>query len=371
MFGIRFACTKTPRKRQEIGDMKPTLTEDEDVLHALFETCKSLGIDLKDAASKSGLPAKLLTLPNHFVPSHLFNYLLENIAKKYHCQDFALHLANKLQRSELGLPTTVMSLCSNFKTGLEHASHYSAYYQDTGYWRHEICDEQVTLIKSANSLSSKYYRQRNLLGTAQMFLLLNTLSSDLWQPKKVCFSFPDPGAKFSDTFHDFFDCELIFDQPNDSISFPADYLEFSISSSDPMLLRSMEVHIKGLQEELLQGRDFVERARLLIDERLRFSHCSEEELAFYMKLSCAELRSELKQANTNFSQLVEQQISDRAAFYAERCHVPMDIVLSSLMPYNEDRLYELLKDREKDPTEPILRQDDIIRGGISKPPSTH
>ncbi|WP_269618132.1 AraC family transcriptional regulator ligand-binding domain-containing protein [Zhongshania sp. BJYM1] len=347
--------------------MKHTLTEDEDVLHALFEACKSLGIDLKDAASKAGLPAKLLTLPNHFVPSHLLNYLLETIAKDYHCQDFALHIASKLQSPELGLPTTVMSLSSDFKTGLEHASHYSAYYQDTGYWRHDICDEQVTLVKSANSLSSKYYRQRNLLGTAQMFLLLNTLSSHLWQPKKVCFSFSDPGAKFSQTYRDFFDCELIFDQPNDSISFPVDYLEFSISSSDPMLLRSMEVHIRGLQEELLHGRDIVERCRLLIDERLRFAHCSEDELAFYLKISTAELQRELKQANTSFKHLIEQQISARAAFYATRCHAPMDIVLSCLMPDDEERLYALLKEREKDPTEPTLRQDDIIKGGISKP----
>lgn len=350
--------------------MKHTLTEDEDVLHALFEACKSLGIDLKDAASKAGLPAKLLTLPNHFVPSHLFNYLLETIAKKYHCQDFALHLANKLQTPELGLPTTVMSLSSDFKTGLEHASNYCAYYQDTGYWRHQICDEQVTLIKSANRLSSTYYRQRNLLGTAQMFLLMNTLSSHLWQPKKVCFSFSDPGAKFSQTFHKFFDCELIFDQPNDSISFPVDYLEFSISSSDPMLLRSMEAHIRGLQEELLHDRNIVERARLMIDERLRFAHCSEDELAFYMKLSTADLRSELEKANTNFTEVLEQQISARAVFYSKRCHVPMDIVLSSLMPYHEDRLYDLLKEREKDPTEPTLRQDDNIKGGISKPFTT-
>jgi len=350
--------------------MKHKLTEDEDVLHALFEACKSLGIDLKDAASKAGLPAKLLTLANHFVPSHLFNYLLETIAKDYHCQDFALHIANKLQSPELGLPTTVMSLSADFKTGLEHASHYSAYYQDTGYWRHNICDQQVTLVKSANSLSSTYYRQRNLLGTAQMFLLLNTLSNHFWQPTKVCFSFSDPGAKFSQTYRDFFDCELIFDQPNDSISFPVDYLEFSISSSDPMLLRSMEVHIRGLQEELLHGRDIVERARLIIDERLRFAHCSEEELAFYMKLSTADLRSEFDKANTNFTDLLEQQISARAVFYTQRCHVPMDIALTSLMPHDEDRLYDLLKEREKEPTEPTLRQDDKIKGGISKPLSS-
>jgi hypothetical protein len=90
-----------------------------------------------------------------------------------------------------------------------------------------------------------------------------------------------------------------------------------------------------------------------------------------MKLSCAELRSKLKQRDTNFTELLEQQISVRTVFYAQRCHVPMDIVLSSLMPCNEDRLYELLKERENDPAEPALRQDDIIRGCISKPLSTN
>ncbi|CAA0078977.1 Uncharacterised protein [Zhongshania aliphaticivorans] len=321
--------------------MKPALTEDDDVLHALHAACKDLGIDLKDVLVKLQLSEKLLSQAGQLVPSHLLNIVLETIAKDFHCHDIALHIARKLQSPQLGLPTMLMALSSDVAAGLNHASHYTAFYHDTGYWQSQISGDHVTLFKSTNSFSQKYYRQRNLLGTAQMFLLLSNLSGHLWRPDKVDFSFADPGANFSKTFHDFFDCDIRFDQANDAIHFPVDYLEFSIHSSDPTLLRSMELHIKSLHEELLHNRNFIERARLLLDERLRFSHCSEDELAFYMDLSTADLKRELQSANTDFDSLLEQQVCKRASHYQSQVHVPNDVIASMLMPDNTPHFYEL------------------------------
>jgi hypothetical protein len=201
----------------------------------------------------------------------------------------------------------------------------------------------VTLFKPASNFSRKHFRQRNLLGTAQMFLLLGNLSENLWRPNKLSFSFANPGAKFSQTFHDFFDCELHFDQVNDEISFPANYLKFTIRTSDPTLLRGIELQIKTLQSNLLHDRDFIDRARLLIDQRLRFAYCSEDELAFYMKVSNTELENELRQANSSFKLLLEQQIYARATDYLNNFHAPSNLIASALMPENTEHFYQLMK----------------------------
>ena len=322
--------------------MKQPLSEDENVLNALIETSKDLGIDLEAAISKLGLSEKLLSSPGQFVASHLFNCLLEAIAKDYHCHDMALRIASKQPEPQLGLPTSLMALSSNFRSGLNKASEYSAFYHDTHYWQHDVCEDHVRLFKASTPYSSQYFHQRNLLGTAHMFTLIGNLSNHLWHPNKLSFSFPDPGAKFSQTFHDFFGCELLFDQDEDSITFPLEYLEYSIASSDPSLLRGMELHIKSLQEELLQDRSFIERARLLMDERLRFAHCGEAELAHYMAVSTEQLRVELRLENVTFNALFEQQICKRAAEYTQKYHAPSKLIAAALMPENKTRLLELM-----------------------------
>jgi hypothetical protein len=322
--------------------MKQAISGDEDVLNALKTACKTLGIDLKTVIKTLDLPAKLLSLPNKFVPSHLFNYLLQTIVQDYHCHDIALCIASELQSPQLGLPTTVMSLSSNLQAGLNNASDHSFSYDDTSYWQQRRCDDELTLFKPATTFSRNHFCQRNLLGTAQMFLLLGNLSDRLWRPNKLSFSFADPGAKFSQTFHDFFDCELSFDQANDEISFPADHLEFSISSSDPMLLRSVKLQTKILQNELFRDRNFIDRARLIIDGRLRFANCNEDELAFYMKMSAAELEHELRQANSSFKKLLEQQIYKRGQDYLGKFHAPSKLIASALMPDNESRFHQIM-----------------------------
>lgn len=322
--------------------MTQSLTEDDDVLNALIATCDDLGIDLKRVIADMGLPAKILTAAQQFIPSHLFNCVLETIAANYHCRDLALHIASELQSPQLGLPTTVMALSNTVGTALNNASKYSAFYHDTSYWQHRISDTEVSLFKAASPFSSEHYRQRNLLGTAQMFLLLNSLSPHLWRPNKVGFSFPDPGVLFSKTFHTFFACDLLFDQAEDSISFAADYLEFHVSGSDINLLRGIENQTAVMKRLLLQDRNLVDQARLLINERLRFAHCTEAELAHFMEISSEQLRDELNRANISFAEILEQQICKRAKEYVKKYHAPIKLITSALMPENEDRLSHLM-----------------------------
>lgn len=97
-----------------------------------------------------------------------------------------------------------------------------------------------------------------------------------------------------------------------------------------------------LQEELVHGRDFIDRARLIVDERLRFAHCSEDELAFYMEVSAAELEDELSQANSSFKKLLEQQIYKRAQDYLRKFQAPSKVIASALMPNNEARFHQLM-----------------------------
>jgi len=325
--------------------MTKFVSQDEDVLNALKTATHRIGIDLPDAAMNLGLPPDLLANPDQFVPSQLFNCLLESIARDYHCRDLALKIAEHLETPALGLPTRMMALSKTFGDALAIATQYSAYYRDTGHWQHQIGEDGVTLFKALNPTANSYFQQRSLLGTAQMYRLLQHWSGNAWQPSAVSFSFSDPGARFTDTFKQFFATELRFDQAFDGIHFPVDCLGLNITTANDQLLYGVLAHIDSLEQEINKGGDLISQARLVINQRLSFASCNLEELAYYLNVSADSLSAELDAQGLSFEQLLEQQIAEKANYYLTEFHAPTELILSALMPDNEPRLSELLMAR--------------------------
>ncbi|QQD19160.1 AraC family transcriptional regulator ligand-binding domain-containing protein [Spongiibacter nanhainus] len=322
--------------------MKRFLSDEKDIANAFLRACDALGIDHKNALKELGLSRVLLNYPECFVPSHMFNLVIEELARTYHCHDFALHIAQNLTVPHLGLTAKIASFSLDLRSALNHADNYSLYYQDSGCWQHHIADGQVCLYKPTTPYSSHYYPQRNLLGSAQMFMLLGQLTDGLWQPSSISLSFPDPGYRFTDTFSDFFQCELSFQQNRDAIYFSEDYLDYNLSTADLNMQQNLETQIKGLQQSIFEDRDLVDCARMIIDQRLRFSSCSETELAYFMGVSTVELTDNLNAVATSFKPLLQQQQLERARYYTKRFNCPGDLVARAIMPEEPEKLSALL-----------------------------
>ena len=325
--------------------MKSPLSQDVDVLNALKSATQTIGFDLQDAVIGLGLPPDLLKSPDQFVPSQLFNCLLESIARDYHCHDIALKVAQNLHSPQLGLPARVMELSPNLRIALDKATQYGAFYRDTCPWQHQVSDSEVAIYKLNTDIGSQHLRQRSVLGTAQMYLLLRKLSGNNWHPHRVSFSSPDPGARFSDTYKDFFNCEIDFDQPINAVHFSEHYLDYSIATSNNTLLQTIEHHIQGLQRELTKDGDLITKAKLIINQRLNFGYCSINELTHDLSTTKELLLDELHSHGLNFESLMEQQISEKANYYLTEFHAPTELILSSLMPQNEPRLNDLLTEK--------------------------
>ncbi|NKI16238.1 AraC family transcriptional regulator [Spongiibacter sp. KMU-166] len=312
--------------------MMPSASEDEIVLHALQEATRSLGIDLEHSLKRLGLSPRLLAPPGRFAASHLLNYLLEDMAQHYHCQDLALHVADKLSAPQLGLPARVLSLSLDLENGLDKAAQFPVFYRDTCYWQHSVMAGQVTLSKPASPFGSQFFRQRNVFGTAQMFMLLRQLTGKLWHADAVSFSFSDPGGNFTQTYRAFFNCELHFNQVVDAIHFSDEFLNYQFAGSDVNMLRMLEARIVTMQRELLRQRDFLDQARLLIDQRLNFSTCTLDELAVYMNRSEGQLSGDFDSSGMTFDALLHQRRVERAKYYATALRAPANVIAAALFP---------------------------------------
>ncbi|MAY38206.1 MULTISPECIES: AraC family transcriptional regulator ligand-binding domain-containing protein [Spongiibacter] len=318
--------------------MRPFLSDEEDVLNAFLKACNELGIDAKDALKSLDLAPSLLASPEKLVPSHLFNQLLEEVARLYHCHDLALRVAQQLGAPRLGLPGRLMAYSLDLRSGLNKAEHYAVYYQDTGYWQQHTDNGLVTLSKQPSPFASEYNHQRNLLGTAQLFLLLRQITGGFWQASQLSFSFPDPGGKFTDTFRAFFRCELRFSQPSDAIHFAEEYLDTDLSTADPGALKSLENQISAFQAELLGEQAPLGRARLLLDQRLRFASCDFSELAFYMGISKEALRQTFRDAASSFDEFRRERQAERAQYYERVFHAPTALLARAIAPEASDAL---------------------------------
>ncbi len=325
--------------------MKQIISQDADVLRSLESATKDLGFDLEEEVIKLGLPPSLLNDPDLFVPSQLFNCLLERIAKSLNCYDLGIQMAKHLSAPHLGLPTRVMSLCQNVKQALDKATHYSAFYRDTGPWQYQISDKTVKVFKVQDFQDQQKYLQRSLFGTAQMYSLITKLCDSQWKPASVSFSHKNPGGKFAQTYNDFFDCPVLFDQAFEGISFDAEHLNDAVVSADNELLFNIEQHIESLNKEILCGGDILSNARQIINQRLNFANCTLEEVAQFLSLSPNDFSKRLEQRAISFITLLEEQVCEKANFYLTQLNAPTELILSTLMPGNEPRLNELLMDK--------------------------
>ncbi len=325
--------------------MTAICSNDEYILKALQLATQQLGFDVQEAVIGLGLPPDLLNTPEQFVPSQLFNCLLESIARDFHCYDIALVAAQHLRTPQLGLPARVMELSPHLRAALPKATQYGAFYRDTGPWQHHISDGQVALYKNELEFGHELVQQRNLLGTAQMLMLMTQLCGETWRPSKVSLSMPDPGARFSQSFTEFFGCEIDYDQHFDALHFSEAYLDLPIATANTDLLLDIELHIHKLQRDILKEGDFITRVKLVINQRLNFGSCSKLELAKYLGTSIEHLTAELQAAQLDFETLLEQQISEKANYYLTEFHAPTKLILSTLMPNNERRLNQLLSEK--------------------------
>lgn len=328
--------------------MKQIVSQDTDILRSLESTSKEIGFNLEDEVIKLGLPPNLLSNPDLFVPSQLFNSLLENIAQNLHCHDLGIRMAKHLNSSHLGLPGRMMLLCETFKQALDKATHYSAFYRDTGPWQYCIDNDNVSIFKTHDYNGEQHYQQRSVFGTAQMYKLITTLSANQWKPTSVSFSHKDPGARFTETYKAFFNCDILFDQTFDGVSFDADHLNDDIISADKELLFNIEQHIEGLNKEVLNDNDFLSHVRQIISQRLNFSNCSLAEIADSLSLTSDDFSERLQQRTMSFKTLLEEQICEKANIYLTQFNAPTELVLSTLMPGNEARLNELLMNKIAD-----------------------
>ncbi|GAB2189267.1 hypothetical protein MAH1_08750 [Sessilibacter sp. MAH1] len=329
----------------DVTHMKQIVSQDTDVLLSLEAASKDLGFDLLDEVIKLGLPPDLLKNPDVFVPSQLFNCLLEHIANDMHCKHLGLLMAHHLQTPHLGIPTRVMSLCQNFREALLKANEYSAFYRDTGPWQSSTEGNNVSIFKIHDLIDGHHYHQRSLFGTAQMYHLILQLNGSEWQPSSVSFSFANPGGRFYETYQNFFDCAVKFDQPFDGVTFDAKYLDSSIVTADRELLKDIELHIETLNSEILTNGDFISHAKQIISQRLNFATCTLEEVAEFLSLTPCDLSKRLEQSALSFITLLEEQVCEKATFYLTQLNAPVELILSALMPGNEPRLNDLLTRR--------------------------
>ena len=324
-----------------IEPMTKLVSQDNDLLSALKLATKDLGIDLNAAAMTLGLPPNLLENADQFVASQLFNCLLQAIAKDHHCPQLAVHIAQHMTAPSLGLPTRIMGLSKTLGDALAISTQYGAFYRDTAHWQHQIGDQGVVLFK-AKSQYQKDFSQRSLLGTAQMHLLLKMWNGPNWQAQKVTLCMAEPHPRALEYLQNFFSCKVEFDCECDGFYFPIDSINNPVIGADDQLLYGVLAHIDNLQQEISKGTDVIDQARLVINQRLNFAHCSQQDLAHHLEITSEQLSAELRQSNITFDQLSEQQITEKALYYLTELHAPIELILVAFMPHNQPRLNELL-----------------------------
>ena len=274
------------------------------VLAGFDDLVRSLG------ANPSALLANFGFAPDHLVAhgvDDMMSYsstesLLAAAALVTTTPHFAALLGTKQDMRLLGLIGHLMRYSSNVGIALEELG--------KTLWLH-VNDNAAIDVEVEGNLAFLSYTNTDLkhpsrycdeLALSHGRIILKALCGSDWKPDRINFKHRPP--EVIGPYRQVFGAPVYFSQPKNEVVFDADWLTVPISSSDPLLYKILQSHIRTLSTAVQH--DLCSDVELLIRRGLPKGVIGIENVASQLAMHPRKLQRLLKERDTSFSQLMER-----------------------------------------------------------------
>ena len=307
---------------------------DAEIILGVKEAADELGIDIVSRMKTLGLDPGLLNDPRGYISWGLFNDLLETAANEEQCFYFGLLVAKHQPAIPLSMLGQMMKLCPTIGAAISKGHQYNSIYSHIVYWESLIESGFVRLSRKLYHAQVGVYGQCNTYGVVQVYKLLRALSNNRLQPTSVTFIHAEPDTATVKKYNNYFNIQVQFNQENDSITFPEEYLQLPIATADSRLLELIETHAGALQEKFRLDTDIVTNVRLIIRLKCSESACSLEHVARMLNLHPKTLHRQLKNSGMTFKQLLNEERCNLAQYYLSKSSIQL-IQLAEILGYSD------------------------------------
>ena len=214
---------------------------------------------------------------------------------------FAALLGTKQDYRLLGLVGLLMKHSPDVGTALEQLRETLWLHVNDNAVADLEVESNLAFLSYTNTDSKQLSRYTDELAISHGRTILRALCGSDWKPNRINFQHRPP--EIIAPYRQLFGAPVYFSQPKNEIVFDASWLEFSISSADPLLHKILTSHIRTLSTAVQHN--FCSDVELLIRRGLPRGVIGIEDIAGQLTMHTRKLQRILKEQGTSFSLLME------------------------------------------------------------------
>ncbi|WP_193161678.1 AraC family transcriptional regulator [Microbulbifer hainanensis] len=306
--------------------MKPIYEIRSGALAGFNQLVPALGGDPAALLAKVGLPADCMRRPDLLIPIATLTKLLNICADELNCTDFGLRLADKQGVRILGALGRLVLESADLRTALVVAQRYMALHNQAEHWR--IQQEGDLLIARRfdhfdDPLAARQYRE---LATGAGYRLIQDLAGRDIRPRRVTFS-QGPVSPMQ-CYRDFFQAEVEFDQPHDSLEFDADVVQRALCPPSASLVRYFDEFTRQLLDK--HSGSLADQVKALILQTLGAQRHSLAQISRLIDVPARTLQRHLQREGTSFKQLLQDARMETARWHLSASSIDINLLSATL-----------------------------------------
>jgi AraC-like DNA-binding protein len=276
------------------------------------------GGDADRILGASGIDPELLAKPTLSLSLDSYCQVMENAARDSRCGNFGLYYGQQFKPQALGLIGYIGLCSSTLEAALHNWVAAFPYHQHDTLIRLVDADDCWRLDYQVRHGRILCRRQDAELTMGMALNLIRHAAGPSWAPRAVMFEHPCP-----EQWHDhckFFDAQVYFDQPVNSMLIPKRDLNRPMPGRDPLLLGVIVDAIRRL-DGLRTPQGLVDRVRDQVRQTLSMGEPTLESAAHRLDFSSWSLQRRLSREGVSFSQVLDGVRREMATHYLRQPHL--------------------------------------------------
>jgi AraC-like DNA-binding protein len=268
------------------------------VLEPVILAAKTIGSPVDKLLQTVGLPTQLLDDPHMLVAELPAWQLMSAITRMEDLPDFGIKAAMELAHQDIATVKFLLQGCSNLKSLLERVVQITPYQSSVNNYVLDYKDDYVWLLQKGPRLTDDF-EQVELFEIAGMIQLVQLVTGKKWRPAEIHFSFKY--SRHIENAEMLNPAKIFFSQQYPGIAIPAKLL--AKESHD---IKSSEVS-GGITEALLMPETFCRQLQMAISPYIGNCKLDQRLISDISGMSWRTLQRRLKEANTSYSNVLEQE----------------------------------------------------------------
>ena len=268
---------------------------------------RSRGLDISAALSAIGLTHYQKDKPERLALSD-YAALLAYCAERLDDPLFGFHLGQDIRTADFGVLGYLIETGGNLREAIDALLRYDSLVADIGEVAFIQREEESIIRWRPYSPTNTHVILRNMtawVATARQLLAPELSPSILTLTGHF-------NHQALEALHLWFACPIQIGQSHNELRFPSEFLDLSIATVNPQ----MHANLRLLSEQALHSRlalgTELSRIQQMLQAKHNLGHCTLESLASALNLSPRSLQRRLKQEQTSFSQVLDNERKRRA-----------------------------------------------------------